>query len=164
MGALLAMRLARQPGVISFAAGTPASEFIPVNEFRRAINDVLRRDGAEALQYEEAAGYFPLRQVIAEMLQAQGIEAKATDILITAGCQQAVDITLRVLARSEHSALVVEEPCYLGLLDLLSSRRITPVGVPMDEHGLRVDQLEHPCIWADRPNPASQITDVLCDG
>ncbi|HRV94415.1 MAG TPA: PLP-dependent aminotransferase family protein [Anaerolineae bacterium] len=145
------MRLARQPGVISFAAGTPASEFIPVNEFRRAINDVLRRDGAEALQYEEAAGYFPLRQVIAEMLQAQGIEAKATDILITAGCQQAVDITLRVLARSEHSALVVEEPCYLGLLDLLSSRRITPVGVPMDEHGLQVDQLEQ-IILRHRPS------------
>lgn len=145
------MRMARQPGVISFAAGTPASEFIPVNEFRRAINDVLRRDGAEALQYEEAVGYLPLRESIAEMLQAQHIEAKGNDILITAGCQQAVDIALRVLARGEDSVLLVEEPCYLGLLDLLSSRRITPVGVPMDEHGLRVDQLEQ-IILRHRPS------------
>jgi DNA-binding transcriptional MocR family regulator len=46
------MRLARQPGVISFAAGAPASEFLPVNEIRRALNEVLRRDGMAALQYE----------------------------------------------------------------------------------------------------------------
>ncbi|MCB0194038.1 MAG: PLP-dependent aminotransferase family protein [Anaerolineae bacterium] len=145
------MRLARQPGVLSFAAGTPASEFIPVNEFRRAINDVLRRDGADALQYEEASGYFPLRQVIAEMLQDQDIEVKANDILITAGCQQAMDIALQVMARGKDNVLVVEEPCYLGLLDLLSSKRITPVGVPMDEHGMRVDQLEQ-IILRHRPS------------
>ena len=59
------MRLARQPSVISFAGGAPASDFLPVNEFRRALNDVLRRDGPEALQYEEAAGYLPLRDTIA---------------------------------------------------------------------------------------------------
>ncbi len=129
-------------GVISFAGGAPASEFLPVNEFRRAINEVLRRDGADALQYEAAAGYYPLREIIAASLQARQIPVSAEDILITAGCQQAADIALRVLARSEDSVLVVEDPCYLGLLNLVSSRRITPVGVPMDEHGLQTDRLE----------------------
>ncbi len=136
------MRLARQPGVISFAGGAPASEFLPVNEFRRALNDVLRRDGAEALQYAEAAGYFPLREVIAQQLKAQNIDVTGDDILITAGCQQAADIALRVLARDDDSLLVVEDPCYLGLLDLITSRRITPLAVPMDEHGMQIDRLE----------------------
>lgn len=136
------MRLARQPGVISFAGGAPASEFLPVNEFRRALNDVLRRDGAEALQYEEAAGYFPLRQTIAHMLQQRNIHVSGEDILITAGCQQAADIALRVLARDDDSLLVVEDPCYLGLLDLITSRRITPLTVPMDAHGMQIDRLE----------------------
>jgi DNA-binding transcriptional MocR family regulator len=136
------MRLARQPGVISFAAGTPASEFIPVNEFRRALNEVLRRDGAGALQYEEAAGYPPLRETIACELQKQNIRASRDEVLITAGCQQAVDIALRVLAPGEDSALIVEEPCYLGLLDLVSSRHITPVGVPVDEGGLQTHHLD----------------------
>lgn len=136
------MRLARQPGVISFAAGAPASEFIPVHEFRRALNEVLRRDGAEALQYDEAAGYLPLRETIAQSLQKQHIQVSSHDILITAGCQQAVDIALRVLTPDDGSALVVEEPCYLGLLDLVSSRHITPIGVPVDESGLQTDGLE----------------------
>ncbi|MFQ5576463.1 MAG: GntR family transcriptional regulator, partial [Anaerolineae bacterium] len=40
------MRLARLPGIISFAAGTAANDFLPVVPFRRALNEVLRRDGA----------------------------------------------------------------------------------------------------------------------
>ena len=60
------MRLTHQPGVISFAGGAPASEFLPVNEFRRALNEVLRRDGPDALQYEQTGGYEPLRQAIAD--------------------------------------------------------------------------------------------------
>ncbi len=135
-------RLAHQPGVISFAGGAPASEFLPVSEFRRAINEVLRRDGPEALQYEQVTGYLPLRETIAGHLRQQNIQVKGRDILITAGCQQALDMALRVLTRSGSSVLMVEDPCYLGLLDLLNARRITPVGIPLDEHGLRVDWLE----------------------
>lgn len=136
------MRLSRQPGVISFASGAPASEFLPVNELRRALNDVLRRDGALALQYEEAAGYAPLRESIAGYLQQQGIPARPDEVLITTGCQQALDMTMRVLARGDTSAMVLEDPCYLGLLDLVTARRITPVGLLVDEYGLQTDRLE----------------------
>ncbi len=136
------MRLAQHPGVISFANGTPANEFLPVNEFRRALNDVLRRDGATALQYEEAAGYPPLRETIAQYLRQQNITVNSDNILITAGCQQALDMTLNVLTRGENSVMVVEDPCYLGLLDLVSTRRITPATIPLDNEGLQVERLE----------------------
>ncbi|MFC1974994.1 PLP-dependent aminotransferase family protein [Chloroflexota bacterium] len=136
------MRLARQPGVISFANGTPANEFLPVNEFRRALNEVLRRDGAAALQYEEAVGYQPLRETIAGYLNQQHIQVNSNDILITAGCQQALDMTLQVLTQDDNSVLALEDPCYLGLLDLVTSRRITPASVSLDKHGLQTDRLE----------------------
>ncbi|MBN1218913.1 MAG: PLP-dependent aminotransferase family protein [Anaerolineae bacterium] len=136
------MRQARQPGIISFANGAPANEFLPVNEFRRSFNEVLRRDGATALQYEEAVGYQPLRDIIAGYLQQQDIQVTGNDVLITAGCQQALDITLRVLARDDNSVLVVEDPCYLGLLELVTAQRITPIGVSLDDHGLQTDRLE----------------------
>jgi DNA-binding transcriptional MocR family regulator len=144
------MRLARQPGVISFAGGAPASEFLPVHEFRRALNEVLRHDGPQALQYEEAAGYYPLRLFLADYLQSQNISVSGHNILITSGCQQAVDIVLRVLAREEGSAIIVEDPCYLGLLDQINSRRMIPIGVPLDENGLQTHHLE-PLIVRHRP-------------
>ncbi len=136
------MRMAHQPGVISFAAGAPANEFLPVNEFRRALNEVLRRDGAAALQYQEAVGYRPLRELIAGYLQQKNIRVNGEDILITAGCQQALDMVLRVLTRGSDSVLIVEDPCYLGLLDIAAAQRITPVGIPVDEYGLQIDRLE----------------------
>lgn len=135
-------RLAQQPGVISFAGGAPASEFLPVNQFRRALNEVLRRDGPDALQYEQVAGYLPLRETIAAHLRRQNIRVTGENILITAGCQQALDLALRVLTRSGSGTLLVEDPCYLGLLDLTTSRHITPVGIPLDEQGMQIDRLE----------------------
>jgi len=135
-------RLAHMPGVISFAGGAPADEFLPVNEFRRALNEVLRRDGSQALQYEQVTGYPPLRETIARYLSHQNIQVKSDNILITAGCQQALDMALRVLTQNGTSVLMVEDPCYLGLLDIINYRRITPVAIPVDEHGLRVDWLE----------------------
>lgn len=138
------MRMAHQPGVISFAGGAPPSEFLPVNQFRRALNDVLRRDGPAALQYEATSGYLPLRRLIAEHLQQQqNIQAQPDNILITTGCQQALDMALRVLTTRTDSVLLVEDPCYLGLLDIAASRRITPMGVPMDEDGLHIPALEN---------------------
>ena len=143
------MRLAQQPEVISFAAGHPASEFLPVVEFRQALNEVLRRDGAEALQYGDAMGYYPLRQTIAQQLSQQNVPVTADDILITDGCQQAMDLVLRVLGREEE-IILVENPSYLGLLDMIASHRMTPIGLPTDEYGLRVDKLE-PLILRYRP-------------
>lgn len=138
------MRLARQPGVISFAGGSPGSEFLPVHELRRALNEVLRRDGLAALQYDEAAGYLPLRETIARQLQQQhNLPLSGQDILITTGCQQALDVTVNVLTRGSADSLVlVEDPCYLGFLDILSAHRLTAVGVPVDAQGLQVDRLE----------------------
>ena len=135
------MRSARPPGSISFASGTAANDFLPVVAFRQALNDVLRRDGVRALQYEDPIGYYPLRQIIANYLQQQAISATANDILITDGCQQALDLVLRVLGR-EGDAILVENPSYLGLLDIISSHRMIPVGAPTDEQGLVVDKLE----------------------
>ncbi len=136
------MRWAQQPGVISFAAGAPPNEFLPVHDLRRALNEVLRRDGGAVLQYQEAGGHLPLRQAIARQLQAQNMTATGADILVTNGCQQALAVTLSVLSQAEASTVVVEDPCYLGFLDILSARGLTPVGIPVDAQGMQVERLE----------------------
>lgn len=143
------MRLNRKPGVISFALGTAANDFIPVTEFRQALNEVLRRDGADALQYGDSIGYYPLRQEIALYLEQQDLAVTPDDVLMTDGCQQALDLVLRILGR-EGDTILVENPCYLGLLDNITSQHMTPIGVPTDENGIIVERLE-PLILRYRP-------------
>ncbi len=135
------MRLARQPGVIAFSGGSPPEEFLPVEALRSAINMVLDRDGAVAVAYEETEGYLPLRQYVADYVTSLGIQCRADEVLITGGAQQALDLVLQALL-AEGETLLTSNPTYLGLLDLAHIRRIIPVGIPMDDQGMRIDALE----------------------
>jgi DNA-binding transcriptional MocR family regulator len=135
------LHLARQPDLISFAMGAPATELLPVRDFREAINYVMRRDGPEALQYDEAAGYEPLRRSIVQLLLDQGIDAGVADVLITSGSQQGLDLVARAFTRP-GDLVVTESPTYLGALDVFQSSGVAVRGVPVDEQGIRVDLLE----------------------
>lgn len=134
-------RLARQPGVIAFSGGSPPEEFLPVEALRHAINTVIDRDGAAAVAYEESEGYRPLRKGVSEYVTSLGIQCHPDDVLITGGTQQALDLVIQT-ALGEGETLVTSNPTYLGLLDISHVRRVVPVGVPLDAHGMQPDALE----------------------
>ncbi|MBX3061599.1 MAG: PLP-dependent aminotransferase family protein [Anaerolineae bacterium] len=133
------------PNVIAFSGGAPAEEFLPVSLIRQAYNAVLDRDGADALLYEETEGYLPLRQAIAEYSRTTGINCRAEHVLITGGCQQALDMAVQALL-SEGDALITTNPTYLGILDLARVRRVQVFGIPMDEDGIKIDALQEALI------------------
>ncbi len=135
------LHLAQHPDLISFAMGAPATDLLPVRDFREAINQVLRRDGGKALQYDEAAGYEPLRAEISRLLAQEGMRASAKEILITSGSQQGLDLVTRAFTKP-GDLVVTESPTYLGALDVFRSNGAKVIGVPVDEEGLRVDILE----------------------
>lgn len=136
------MRLARRPGVINFSHGAPPPEFFPIASLRDAINSVLDRDGARALTYEVAEGYGPLRSSVRDYVSALGIQARAHDILITGGAQQAIDLVIQALV-AEGETIVTANPTYIGVIDIARTRRINVHGIPMDQDGIRLDCLEH---------------------
>ncbi|NDJ35042.1 MAG: PLP-dependent aminotransferase family protein [Chloroflexi bacterium] len=135
------VRMAARPGVISFAMGTPPDEFLPVGIIQQAIDAVLARDGASALAYEAPEGFSPLREAIAQMVGESGIEVRADDVLITGGCQQALDLAVQALL-NPGDVVLTSSPTYAGFLDIAQARGITPVGVPVDRYGMRTDMLE----------------------
>ncbi|MCS6871498.1 MAG: PLP-dependent aminotransferase family protein [Anaerolineae bacterium] len=135
--------------VIAFSGGAPAEEFLPVAAIRRSIEAVLERDGATAVAYEETEGYPPLRAAVAQHLASLGIRATPENVLITGGCQQALDLAIQALL-NEGDTLLTTSPTYLGILDIARIRRLRVVGVPTDEQGLRTELLES-AIIACRP-------------
>ncbi len=135
------MRMANRPNVVDFGRGYPPDIFLPVDLIRTAINQVLTRDGAEAVAYEDAEGYYPLRQSISRLLSRQGIKARADEILITGGCQQALDLVVQSLLKS-GDVILTGSPTYTGILRITAARDMQPIGVPVGQHGLDIDQLE----------------------
>jgi len=136
--------------VIAFSGGAPAEEFLPVAAIRRAIEAVLERDGAAAVAYEETEGYPPLRAAVAQHLASLGIRTAAENVLITGGCQQALDLAVQALL-NEGDTLLTTNPTYLGILDIARIRRLRVVGVPVDAQGLRTELLDSALV-AYRPH------------
>lgn len=135
------LKITAQPEIISLAGGLPAPELFPIDEYRRAFEWVLESDGAQALQYGQSEGYRPLRELLAERLSQFGIACSGDDILITNGSQQALDLIGKLLL-DPGDAVIVEKPTYLGALQAFNQYQPTYAVVPMDDDGMRVDELE----------------------
>jgi 2-aminoadipate transaminase len=127
---------------ISFAMSRPSRALFPLDEFRASCAAVLTRsDLADILQLGSPSGYEPLRRYLMEEARRQSAAAPGDDLLITNGCQQALDLIGRVLLRPGDT-VAVEEPIYTGLKSLLTGMGAQLVGIPVGADGMEVPQLE----------------------
>ncbi len=135
------LKFTQQPDIISFAGGLPAPELFPLEQCEAAACRLLNTHGAAALQYGPTEGYLPLRRFICERMSRYGIKAEPSNILITSGSQQALDLVGKMLINPGDRVLV-EEPTYLGALQAWNAYQADYVSVPQDDHGLRTELLE----------------------
>ena len=122
-----------RPGVINFSASRPSEKLFPVDEFRACCDEVLRSDKLRSLlQLGSPGGYEPLRSFL---LHRSGLARATDDILITNGCQQAVDLLRRALVRP-GTRVAIEEPVYPGLRNLFLEAGAELIGVPVTPEGM----------------------------
>jgi 2-aminoadipate transaminase len=135
------LKITAQPEVISLAGGLPAPELFPIDEYRRAFEWVLETEGSVALQYGPSEGYRPLREFLVRRLETFGIHSSVEDILVTNGSQQALDLIGKILL-DPGDAVLVEKPTYLGAIQAFNQYQASYAVVPMDDEGMRVDEVE----------------------
>ncbi len=135
------LKITQRPEVISFAGGLPAPDVFPVDRFQEACRRVLEYNAHTALQYGATEGYEPLREMIARHLSRYSIRAKAENVLITSGSQQALDLIGKLLLNPGDKVLV-EAPTYLGALQAFNAYGAEYVSVQSDNDGLRTELLE----------------------
>ncbi|MBI1737045.1 MAG: PLP-dependent aminotransferase family protein [Candidatus Rokubacteria bacterium] len=133
----------RQPtgggaGLISFAGGMPDSALFPTDAFRRVLNQVVRDEGEELLQYYSAGGYPPLRRYISTYLLKFGVEARPEEILIVNGSQQGFDLVGRTFI-DPGDFVAVEQPTYPRAMQVLRAFGAELLAVPWDAEGPRAD-------------------------
>jgi len=142
------LRMARLPGMRSLAMADAAPDLYPTRDFGRALEEALT-NGAAVLGYTSSQGDPLLRTTLADFLRERAIHAGPDEIVITSGVTQGMSLLARVLARPGDS-VVVEQPTYLGLLNILNAQGIRAISAPIDDQGLIVDALE-PLIEEQRP-------------
>ena len=133
---------------IGFVTARPPEEFFPVEEFRSCCNAVLRESGRKVLQLGSSDGYEPLKRVLIEFLREDGLNVSNEQLLITGGCQQAIELLWKALLRP-GDAVALENPAYPGALAIFGAARIRMLAVGVETNsqrtghvGLDIDALE----------------------
>lgn len=125
---------------VYFGDGAPAPEMLPIRRLAQA-NAHVWEDATSALAYGDQQGWLPLREWIATNLQNRHIETTAADIMTTAGSTQALDFASRVFLQP-GDAVIVENPTFLGAIDIFHTYEVDVIGVECDADGMRMDKLE----------------------
>lgn len=129
-------------GVISFSAARPAAGLFPLDEFRRTCEEVLASPAARSiLQLGSPYGYAPLREYLITEGRRSGLVSDGDDVLITNGCQQALDLLQRTLVRPGETVLV-EDPVYPGVRNLFLQAGAHLAALPVGSSGISPAALE----------------------
>ncbi len=124
---------------IDFTGETTGNMYFPVKEFKEILNQVLDRDGAEALVYQEALGFDGLRKTINHFFWQDDLEND--DILIVSGAQQGIDIVSKALINVNDN-VIVEKPTYSGALTVFNWRRANVYEADMQQDGIDIESFE----------------------
>jgi 2-aminoadipate transaminase len=130
------------PAAISFAFGLPDPGSFPVDELRDATERVLGGHSAVALQYGGSQGEPRLRQYVADRLnEHEGLSLTADNLQITSGSMQAITMLAQLLIDPDDTVLI-EAPTFMGTVKMFQLFGARFQELPLDEHGLIVDELE----------------------
>ncbi len=108
---------------------------------RQSLNVLARKNGAYLLEYGHPFGYLPLREHLALMLGGLGINASASQILLTQGTSQALELVTRFLLKPGDAALV-DDPGYYNMFGALRLHGIEMLAVPRNPDGPDIAVLE----------------------
>ena len=125
---------------IDFTGETTTTSFFPVNIFKNVINEVLERDGAKALVYQEMLGFEGLRESI--VVNFWDGKVSSEDVLIVSGAQQGLDIVSKSLINSKDG-IVVEKPTYSGALAVFNWRKANIYELEIESGGINIGKLEN---------------------
>ncbi|MCW8905793.1 MAG: PLP-dependent aminotransferase family protein [Sedimenticola sp.] len=121
---------------IDFKVGRPDPRSFPVNRWRRLLNRHLQLARDNLTEYHDPTGILALRQAIADHLgPARGITVDPRQVLVVAGCQEALNIIARLFVQP-GTPVVTECPGYQGAVNLFESYGASLLPVPVDREGL----------------------------
>lgn len=92
--------------------------------------------------YVSPKGLKSLRIKISDVMTSTwASKVNPQEILITSGSQQSINLLVDALLK-EKDTVFIEQPTYYGALDILTKKKLNIVGLPLEENGLNIEELE----------------------
>ena len=125
----------------AFRVSLPALDQFPIGVWTKLVARHSRRPARGIMAYGDAMGYLPFREAIAEYLSTvRGVRCQPSQILVTTGSQQALQISAQVLL-DPKDRVCMEEPGYPGARQAFMTAGAHLIAVPVDDEGINVAEL-----------------------
>ncbi|MBP0622119.1 PLP-dependent aminotransferase family protein [Cupriavidus consociatus] len=125
----------------AFQPGQADTARFPHEAWSRCVRTVLAAERQRTPGPADPCGEMPLRQAIATHIAfTRGVQGAPTDILVTAGAQQGIDLVARLLL-GPGAVVAMENPGYPMARALFQGLGARVVPVPVDGEGLVVETL-----------------------
>ncbi|MFN2419584.1 MAG: PLP-dependent aminotransferase family protein [Candidatus Limnocylindria bacterium] len=140
-----------------FRPGRPDVSQFPRDTWLRSLRRALDEAPADRFNYSDGRGLLELREALASYLnRVRGTAADADRIVISNGYSQGLSLVCQVLRAAGATRLAIEDPSYEGARDTVRAAGLELVPIGIDDHGLRVDELERIVADAVLVTPAHQ--------
>ena len=147
------------PDLISFAGGFPDPLTFPRERASALLAEFAENGEATAFQYTPTRGLAGTLDAVAGRLElVQGRRPADDELVITSGSIEALDLIGKSFL-DPGDTVVVEAPTYLGALMAFRGFEAEVIGVPLDDDGLQVDELERALADGLRPKLLYTIPD-----
>jgi 2-aminoadipate transaminase len=148
-----------RPDLISFAGGFPDPLTFPRERASALLQEFAAAGESAAFQYAPTRGLAgPLDAVAGRLHALQGRRPAEDELVITSGAIEALELVGKSFL-DRGDVVVVEAPTYLGAIQAFRSFEAELVAIPMDDHGLEVDELERRLADGLRPKLVYTIPD-----
>ncbi len=134
-------KLLANPDIISFAGGNPSPDSFPKEALADIAKDALLENGEWILQYGPTRGYKPLMEEIQKMMTDEGVKADLSNIIITSGSSQGIEMMAKTLI-NKGDVILVESPTFLGAIQTFKSYEARLEPVKTDDGGIILEDLE----------------------
>ncbi len=125
-----------------FAVAYPDPDTLPLTGLVDALSTALEREGRDLAYYPVAAGYPPLRELVADKLRRdRQMDVTADDIVLTSGSGEAINMLIQAMT-DPGDVLLTEEYVYLGTMRQMRLWGANVVGVKCDDDGIIPEALD----------------------
>lgn len=140
--ATVVLQRCQAPGILNLGAAIPAPDFLPIRQLQRIVGGIARRRMEEAAMAVFSPGLEALRSEVAKRMADAGCHVPAQQIVITNGCQEALSLCLRTVARPGDT-IAIESPAFVGVLQAIESLGMKALEIPSHpQTGMSLEALE----------------------
>jgi DNA-binding transcriptional MocR family regulator len=135
------LKATHAPALVGFGAAMPSMQLLPTQQFNRTMASVARRHPWQCNTCDIPPGNLNLRTQIARRAMESGCTLSPDEIVTTCGCQEALNLCLRAVAKPGDT-IGIESPTYYGILQIIEALGMKACEIPTyPRDGVCLDEL-----------------------